>query len=308
MPFRAARCSRLLPSFTLPARPPCPCQVSFRQSSAPHFALRVVPILFLLAGGHGDFSVILGERREYFSFFFSNYDGGPQEGLAVARMPYAARARPVGQVVKYFAGHWSEPGLGGRVTPVIPAAISRAAVHADASWGPSVHFNTHLLHYVLLMTRSCRQPGWPPADIYVSFSPDLTNPASWISPALLRDQPGWYSQVFGSEAGESDSRAGRTARLYLGSDSRWPVEFFPGRAPEAVAAGTPTAAGSGALRCRASAPSLDEINRYSRGLLRPADEKIGQLWAAAGAAAREDGIAAARAALAAKWRLWSRCP
>jgi hypothetical protein len=184
------------------------------------------------AGGHGDFSVILDERREFFYFFFSNYGGGAQEGIAVARMPYSARARPVGQVVKYFAGHWSEPGLGGRVTPVIPATVSWAAVNTDAFWGPSVHFNTHLQQYVMLMTRACCQPGWPPAGIYISFSPDLTNPASWTSPALLLDEPGWYPQVFGNEAGETDSRAGRTARLYLGSDSRWQLEFFSGRAPE----------------------------------------------------------------------------
>ena len=69
------------------------------------------------AGGNGDFSVIPDERREYLYFLFSTYHREvAQQGVAVARMRYADRDRPVGKVHKWHAGRWSEPGRGGRVT------------------------------------------------------------------------------------------------------------------------------------------------------------------------------------------------
>lgn len=77
------------------------------------------------AGGHGDFSVILDRDRRYFYFLFDNYSGPPEhQGVAMARMPFENRADPVGFVSKYYVGAWTEPGIGGLVTPIFPVSVS----------------------------------------------------------------------------------------------------------------------------------------------------------------------------------------
>ena len=69
--------------------------------------------------GNGDFSVILDRQRKYFYFLFTNY-GGPLEtqGVAMARMAFADRVQPVGSVYKFAKDGWTEPGMGGELTPV----------------------------------------------------------------------------------------------------------------------------------------------------------------------------------------------
>jgi hypothetical protein len=183
------------------------------------------------AGGHGDFSVILDRAGEYFYFLFSNYAGDPgQQGIAIARMAFADRAQPVGRVMKYFDGQWSEPGLGGRLTALLPAKVSWQRPDTDAFWGPSIHWNTHLDSYAVLLNRSCCAPGWPTEGIYVMFNTDLAHPADFTQPAKLLDQPQaphqWYPQVLGLEPDGTDRLAGRVARLYLQGISDWEIVFL----------------------------------------------------------------------------------
>jgi len=178
------------------------------------------------AGGHGDVSVILDRAGEYFYFLFGNY-AGPLEtqGVVVARMPFASRFQPVGSVNKYYAGGWTEPGLRGRTTPIFPAVVGWSEAATDSYWGPAVHWNTYLESYVVLLNRSCCGPGFPQAGIYISYSTDLSDPLSWRSPALVLEDTGWYPQVLGLETGETDSLAGRVARLYTYGHSRWEIVF-----------------------------------------------------------------------------------
>jgi hypothetical protein len=42
----------------------------------------------------------------------------------MARMPFENRADPVGFVSKYYVGAWTEPGIGGLVTPIFPVSVS----------------------------------------------------------------------------------------------------------------------------------------------------------------------------------------
>lgn len=183
-------------------------------------------------GGHGDFSVILDREKKYFYFFFTNY-GGPEEtqGVCVARMAFADRFEPEGKIFKYHHGSWNEPGVGGRVTPIFPAARGWENADPDSFWGPSVHWNTHLNCYVMLMNHARGEPGWSQHGVYVSFATDLTRPAGWKPPAkILDDQqvPSWstfYPQVMGLEPGGTDTLAGRVARFYLNGASWWEIEF-----------------------------------------------------------------------------------
>jgi hypothetical protein len=184
------------------------------------------------AGGHGDFSVIPDRELRYFYFVFSNYGGSiDQQGVAVARMAYEDRFGPAGAVWKFRDGNWNEPGLGGRVTAVYPANKSWKFADADSFWGPSVHWNTYLEKYVVLMNHACCEVGWHQEGIYVSFVPSLDDPATWGKPTKLLDgesigfRAGFYPQVMGLEYGETDSVSGWIARLYVQGISQWEIMF-----------------------------------------------------------------------------------
>lgn len=178
------------------------------------------------AGGNGDFSVVRGRNQRYFYFIFSNY-AGPQEaqGIAMARMPVERRYTPVGAVEKYFQGRWREPGLGGQVTAVFPANVVWAQPDTDSFWGPSVHWNSYLEKFVMLLNHSCCSPGWPQEGVYVSFNDLLTNPKGWTTPVKILDSVPWYPQVLGFGPDGTDKSASHVARLYVGGSSAWDIEF-----------------------------------------------------------------------------------
>jgi hypothetical protein len=100
---------------------------------------------------------------------------------------------------------------------------------ADAYWGASVHRNTHLEAYVVLMSRTCCRPKWPQAGIYVTSSRRLDNSRGWSSPARtlgkVKYDAGYYPQVIGTGPGESDTLAGRVARLWVHGMSFWEIVF-----------------------------------------------------------------------------------
>jgi len=184
------------------------------------------------AGGHGDFSVILDRERQYFYFLFGNYGGDPSgQGVAMARLAFDDRNSPVGAVWKLHQGEWNEPGLGGRVTPIFPASVAWQQSNADSLWGPSIHWNYYLESYVVLMNRACCGPRWPQEGIYISFNPDLSNPAGWKTPErILRGRdiwfgPAYYPQVIGLRPDETDTIAGQVARLYVKGLSMWEIMF-----------------------------------------------------------------------------------
>jgi hypothetical protein len=186
------------------------------------------------AGGHGDFSVILDRDRGFFYFLFGNYGGEPaSQGVAVARMAFDDRASPKDAVWKYYEGAWAEPGIEGRLTPVFKAKAPWSRPDADSFWGPSVHWNTHLESYVVLLNRACCAPMWPQEGIYVTFNRDLGDPSAWTEPQRILQAkdigfaPAYYPQVLGLEAGETDTLAGRVARLYIKGLSRWKITFDP---------------------------------------------------------------------------------
>jgi hypothetical protein len=183
-------------------------------------------------GGHGDFSVIPDRDRRFFYFVFSNY-GGPveEQGIALARVAFEDRFGPAGAVWKFHEGDWSEPGLGGRVTPIYRAQKSWEFADANSFWGPSVHWNTYLEKYVVLMNHACCQGGWFQEGIYVSFISDFNDPATWGKPTKLLDgenigfRAGFYPQVMGLDEGETDSVSGWYSRLYIQGISKWEIIF-----------------------------------------------------------------------------------
>jgi hypothetical protein len=163
-----------------------------------------------MAGGAGDFSVILDSNSQYFYFLFSNY-GGPveEQGIAVARSPFEARGQP-GSLENYFEGDWSQPSLGGQATPVFPTTTGWKGPFIDAYWGPSVHWNTYLNSYVAVLNRTVGEQ-YAEEGVYIAFSQDLLH---WSSPQKVLDGGQWYGEVLGLGPGESDSLAGKAMLFY----------------------------------------------------------------------------------------------
>ncbi len=187
---------------------------------------------FYFIGGNGDFCVNPDRHKEDLYFFISTYNQDiAQQGIAVARMKVSDLGDPVGKVFKYHDGTWSQPGLGGLVTPIFRVQVDWHRADVDAFWGPSVHWNTHLKTFVMLLNRA-KDKNWAQEGIYISFNPRPDDPAGWSWPKKIveaddLEKSKWYPQVMGLDAaaGETDKLAGKTARLFVAGISKWELVF-----------------------------------------------------------------------------------
>ncbi|MGH9940162.1 MAG: hypothetical protein ACREAM_28305 [Blastocatellia bacterium] len=182
---------------------------------------------YYFAGGVGDFSVLLDNERKYFYFFIGAYHRQIEEqGVAIARMRYEDRRHPVGRVWKWRDGQWSEPGLGGRSTPIFGVARDWRGEDPDAYWGPSIHYNTYLDTFVIVMNRAVNK-YWLQEGVYISYNPALGDPQGWTEPERLPLDPQAmaYPQIIGVNKGETDKLVGRSGRLFLLGQSKWAITF-----------------------------------------------------------------------------------
>jgi hypothetical protein len=163
-----------------------------------------------MAGGVGDFSVILDPGSNYFYFLFSNY-GGPveEQGISIARSPFSARGQP-GSVEMYDDGEWIQSSRSDEATPLFGTPTGWKGPFIDAYWGPSVHWNTYLKSYVAVLNRT-QGEQYVEEGVYVSFSLDLLH---WSDPVKIMNGGSWYGQVLGLGPGESDSLAGQAMLVY----------------------------------------------------------------------------------------------
>jgi hypothetical protein len=91
-------------------------------------------------------------------------------------------------------------------------------------WGPSIHWNTYLERYVMLLNRA-KDDQFGQEGIYVSFSATL-HPQDWSAPAKIMNGGSWYPQVIGAETGAGTDRlAGRRARFFMTGRSERMIEF-----------------------------------------------------------------------------------
>ena len=196
---------------------------------APALPLRCDAKNGYFAGGHGDFSVMLDAEKKRLCLFYSNYTGDVSEqGVAVARMEWSERDKPTGKVFKYRESGFGEPGLGGKATPIFPGFIAWEREDCNAFWGPSLHWNTHLKQYVMLLNRS-KAKGWVQDGIYISFASKLDAPNAWSKPQKLFEGGSWYPLAVGLEAHGTDKVAGRVARFFMSQTSEWEIVFsLPG--------------------------------------------------------------------------------
>jgi hypothetical protein len=195
-------------------------------------------------GGIGDVSAVLNQDRTDLYIFFSQYSPNPSgQGVSVARLPWAHRDDPVGRVDVWADGIWQPPdavdapGMDDTAATVFVSAEGSAlfpterpwhddAPDNDAFWGPSVHWNTHLQQWVMLLNRTV-DDNWTQDGIYVSFSPSLDDPTLWTPPSRILEGGHWYPQVVGLEYETgTDKEAGETARLFISGDSSYVIRFI----------------------------------------------------------------------------------
>ena len=96
----------------------------------------------------------------------------------------------------------------------------------DAFWGPSVHWNTYLQQYVMLLNRAM-DDNFKQEGIYVSFTPMLGDPRLWSPPVKILNGGKWYPQVIGTQdAAGTDKVAGEWARFFMSGSSQYLVHFI----------------------------------------------------------------------------------
>ena len=190
-------------------------------------------------GGVGDFSVVLDGDHRYLYFFFSQYASRVLvQGVSVARMAWADRDAPAGRVSMWMGSEtWIPPRAvrndeGLRYLYPASTPIYRVrdgwhdGQHVDAFWGPSVHWNTYLQQYVMLLNRAIDNQ-WTQEGVYIAFAPTLHQPSSWSVPQRLTPASTWYPQVLGTELGTgTDKEAGEVARFFLGGRSDYLIRFI----------------------------------------------------------------------------------
>jgi len=119
-----------------------------------------------------------------------------EEAILCMAMSADPEGRP-GTWKKWFEGGFTEPGLGGRATPLPDLAKRRGG-------NPSVHWNTFLHRWVIVWHR------WA-GDLWIATSADLL---AWTAPKLLLDKPAgggkvWYPTLIGA----SDQVGGEAVTL-----------------------------------------------------------------------------------------------
>jgi hypothetical protein len=192
-------------------------------------------------GGVGDVSAMVDAEWKDVYLFFSGYARDPRaQGVGVARLAWADRDQPQGRVSIWQDGVWLPatrvPGLIADEadtwtypagTPLVPVSKPwhDTSQTADAFWGPSIHWNTYLERYVMLLNRT-RDEGFNNEGIYVSYARTLDDPRAWSLPRKIKDGGSWYPQIAGPEpASGSDRLMGQRARFFLTGRSTAYLEF-----------------------------------------------------------------------------------
>jgi hypothetical protein len=198
-------------------------------------------------GGVGDLSVMLDAGKNYLYIFYSQYSVRKEaQGVAVARIRWADRDRPSGRAEIWRDGIWDPdarrrevfPGLPGAARGMLewiylaasPLVMPMEAWHdgddkVDAFWGPSVHWNTAIEQYVMLLNRA-KDENYGMEGIYVSYAPRLDDPSLWSTPQKVLNGGRWYPQVVGSSLGTgTDKLAGASARFFMSGRSEWMINF-----------------------------------------------------------------------------------
>ena len=207
------------------------------EAPAAAFSCDTTNVFFV--NGVGDFSVQLDPDSRDLYFFFSQYERSTtQQGIAVARLAWADRDDPVGKLMLWRTRVWVPAARavanGDELTWAYGVGTSLFSVtdgwHDDGMttnefWGPSVHWNSFLQMYVMLLNRA-KDTKYNQEGIYISFSNRLDDPRTWQIPSKILNGGSWYPQVIGLDEGTgSDKLAGEWARFFMAGTSQYLIHF-----------------------------------------------------------------------------------
>jgi hypothetical protein len=187
-------------------------------------------------GGVGDVNAMVdGEWKDIY-LFYGMYSRDPRsQGVGVARIAWADRDAPRGQARIWNDGAWLYPvqdeatgdwqfPAGTAIVPVTKPWHNGDNI-VDAFWGPSIHWNTHLVRYVMLLNRA-KDEQYNNDGIYVSYAATLDDPTAWTAPHKILNGGNWYPLIIGSETGTgTDKQMGQRARFFLTGRSSSFIEF-----------------------------------------------------------------------------------
>jgi hypothetical protein len=208
-------------------------------------------------GGIGDFSVILDNNTDsgdhYLYFIFSSYGGSLEEqGISFARMLWTERDQPLDPVsgdsaaLKWDGNAWEGAGIGGASIAIFhdDLQVSWTSINNNGYWGPSVHWNTDLKKFIVVMSRSIGG-NYESGGIYMTYTTALDDPTSWARPKLIiSENQGWYPQVIGDPSIKgTDKLSGSSARYFDQGKSDSLIVFVDTSAPAALSTACGASAG-----------------------------------------------------------------
>ena len=208
------------------------------EAPAGAFSCNTTNVFFV--NGVGDFSVQLDPDSRDLYFFFSQYERPTtQQGVAVGRLAWADRDDPAGKLMVWRSRVWVPAARmvtkdDDGVTWAYATGSSLFSVsdgwHDEGSttnefWGPSVHWNSYLEMYTMLLNRA-KNTRYDQEGIYVSFSPSLDDPRLWSPPVKILNGGSWYPQVISEDDGVgTDKVAGEWARFFMAGTSQYLIHF-----------------------------------------------------------------------------------
>jgi len=186
-------------------------------------------------GGVGDLTAALDADGKDLYLYYSQYvRDAASQGVVVARLAWANRDAPAGKAAIWNSGAWlpatRADGGSWSYPPGTPLVNSDRPFHDrstenDVFWGPSIHWNTYLDQYVMLLNRA-ENDQFGQEGIYVSFSPTLAEPTRWSVPVKIHDGGEWYPQIIGEETGVGTDRlTGKRARFFMFGRSDYFIQF-----------------------------------------------------------------------------------
>ena len=198
-----------------------------------------------VVGGVGDFSATLDREARYVYLYFSEYgEAADEQGVVAVRFLWTDRDVPVGKTEIWTNGLW-QPGrprageqlfsgfderglIWGmpRPTAIFPTLepFHDDDARVDVFWGPSIHWNTYLQRYVMLVNKA-KDESFGEEGSYISYNTELSAPTGWSPPERIMKGGTWYPQVVGLEADGGNASAGRVARLFSGGRSDYLLYF-----------------------------------------------------------------------------------
>ena len=206
---------------------------------APAGAFRCDTTNVFFVNGVGDFSVQLDPDSRDLYFFLSQYERSTAaQGVAVGRLAWADRDDPAGKLMLWRSRVWVPAARAVTMGEAVAWAYGTGTslfyaadgwhddgASTDEFWGPSVHWNSYLQMYAMLLNRA-KNTRYDQEGIYVSFSPQLDDPRLWSPPVKILNGGNWYPQVIGEDDGVgTDKVAGEWARFFMAGTSQYLVHF-----------------------------------------------------------------------------------